>query len=203
MELDGSTSLGWGYTPRDRWTLTAPAGSAATLSSTIAARPWFTADVDGTCVATLVVTTDAGDSAPDGVVIVAAKVAPTLDTAAREAYRGETVTVTAAAQDASGDTLSFAWTLLLRPAGSAATLACATTAGPRFVADVDGRYEREFLERERTVAESRFRSGDGLWFRGDTRWAFISTDGARVYAIVQAVFDGALAPSYALVMHDL
>lgn len=55
---------------------------------------------------------------------------------------------------ASGKTLTYAWTLTSKPAGSAATLAAPTTAKPTFVADVAGAYTATVIVNDGTTASS-------------------------------------------------
>jgi mono/diheme cytochrome c family protein len=61
------------------WTLQAPAGSAASLTSTTAAQPSFTADVAGSYTVTLVVNDGALNSAPAVITITAQTAAPAPD----------------------------------------------------------------------------------------------------------------------------
>jgi len=61
------------------WTLQAPAGSTASLTSTTAAQPSFTADVAGSYTVTLIVNDGALNSAPAVITITAQTAAPALD----------------------------------------------------------------------------------------------------------------------------
>lgn len=62
--------------------------------------------------------------------------------AAKNVAPGAVVTLDGSAStDANGDALTYTWTLISRPAGSAATLTGADTARPTFTADVEGTYE--------------------------------------------------------------
>ena len=61
--------------------------------------------------------------------------------AAQSATAGTTVKLDGSAStDADNDTLSYAWTLVSKPAGSASTLVGADTAKPTFIPDVAGSY---------------------------------------------------------------
>ncbi len=124
------------------WTLSRPAGSAATLSSPGSATPSFTADVEGAYTATLVVNDGNSDSAPDSVLITASTDDPPVAKAGpdQNVDEGELVNLDGSASfDPEGQGLSFAWTLA-RPAGSSASLSGATTATPSFTADIPGNY---------------------------------------------------------------
>ncbi len=145
--LDGSASRddNPGDTLTYRWALTnRPAGSGATLNSPNTARPSFTADVAGFYVATLIVSDGRLDSEPATTVISAGtgNVAPVANAGpAQNVVTGQTVTLDGTqSTDANGDTLSYAWTLTTRPAGSSATLSAANSAQPTFIADRDGTY---------------------------------------------------------------
>lgn len=54
--------------------------------------------------------------------------------------------------DANGDPLTYAWTLAIRPAGSAAVLTAATSAAPTFRADVAGIYVARLVVNDGKVA---------------------------------------------------
>jgi len=58
----------------------------------------------------------------------------------RAAYLGETVTLDSHASDPDGEPLTFAWTLVSKPAGSTAALSAGATATTSFVPDVAGQY---------------------------------------------------------------
>lgn len=62
--------------------------------------------------------------------------------ASRQVSPGRVVTLDGSQSSvALGRSISYAWTLLSKPAGSAAVLAMSTTATPAFLADVEGSYE--------------------------------------------------------------
>ncbi|WP_394835944.1 PKD domain-containing protein [Pendulispora rubella] len=134
-----------------KWTLKSkPATSRAALNDAAAAKPTFKPDVAGEYVAALTVNDGKVDSDAAEVKIraVASNAKPVAD-----AGNAQTVVVVAtvtldgsASSDAdAGDTLSFAWTLKSKPAGSVATLSDATTKKPTFKADKAGVYEVELV----------------------------------------------------------
>lgn len=56
--------------------------------------------------------------------------------------------------DADGDTLTYSWSLVSMPDGSAATLSDSTVVGPTFTADVDGTYVISFVVNDGTADSS-------------------------------------------------
>src|SRR5450759_4782564 len=56
--------------------------------------------------------------------------------------------------DANGDSLTYAWTLTAKPAGSAATLSSSTSAMPTFTADVAGTYVATLIVNDGKVNRS-------------------------------------------------
>jgi sugar lactone lactonase YvrE len=145
VTLDGSASFDDNTAPSGlqyAWTLTPPAGSAATLTGATTATPSFVADVPGSFVAQLVVTDAAGaSSAPDTVTVSSVNLPPDADAGPDQTVTaGATVALNGTgSSDADGDQLSYAWTLLY-PQGSTATLSGVNTATPTFIADVPGQY---------------------------------------------------------------
>ncbi|MDP2314432.1 MAG: PKD domain-containing protein [Pseudomonadota bacterium] len=145
--LDGSGSHDPDEDPLDyTWRLVSqPADSSATLVDDERPDPQFIPDVAGRYVVGLVVSDGALESDEDTVEITA-----TINNGAPVANAGPDQSVTvgdpvvlsgASSSDPEDDPLQFAWTLLTRPSGSAASLSSTTSATPRFVADVAGTYE--------------------------------------------------------------
>jgi len=146
VALDGSGSTDAnGDLLTYKWTmLSKPTGSVATLSSSTAQKPTFTADLVGTYVASLTV----NDGKLDSTVVATTITATILNTApvanagtSQAVVDGALVTLTGAAStDANGDALTYKWTLTSKPSGSAAVLSSATALSPTFTADVVGTY---------------------------------------------------------------
>ena len=132
-----------------------PAGSAVSLASaTIAGSSLgFTADIAGTYVFSVFATDAQGlTSAPVQVTVPTGTCGPTLAAApspsAVSPTIGATVTFTeGAVSDAcvAGASVSYAWTLVSRPAGSSAALASASSASPTIVPDVPGTYSVQLV----------------------------------------------------------
>jgi hypothetical protein len=143
VSLTGSATDPQGLPLTFHWSFTTkPAGSAAVLSSTTIARPTFVADLPGTYVVQLIVNNGFLNSAPSNVTIATTNVAPVANAGPDQTVQvGATVALDgSASSDADHDPLSFSWSLLSRPAGSAAALSAANSPSPTFVADVAGTY---------------------------------------------------------------
>ncbi len=136
-----------------------PAGSNAALSSTTAVKPTFVADVAGNYVLSLVVNDGKADSSNTATVTITASVlnlAPVANAGpAQNVYTNTLVNLTGAAStDGNGDTLTYAWTLTAKPAGSTAALANATTVAPSFTADLAGSYTVSLIVNDGQVNSS-------------------------------------------------
>jgi hypothetical protein len=160
VTLDGrASSDADGDTLTYAWTLpTRPAGSAAALSGTTTARPTFTPDVAGTYTASLVVNDGTVSSAPATVNITAT--APSTPPVANAGPPQSVIIPTVVTLDGSGSTaatgatLTYAWTLPTRPAGSAATIANNTSVMPTFTADVAGTYIASLVVNDGTTSSA-------------------------------------------------
>jgi len=143
LDGTGSTDAN-GDTLTYSWVLSAPTGSAATLSASTESKPTFRADISGTYVASLIV----NDGKVNSVVSTTRVTAATANTApVANAGTAQTVTVTAtvtldgtASTDANGDTLTYKWVLSTKPTGSSTVLLLSTTSRPTFVPDTVGVY---------------------------------------------------------------
>lgn len=144
VSLDGSAStdpngLALVYV----WSLIhVPAGSAAALSNPGIVGPTFTADLPGEYVAQLIVNNGSLSSAPDTATITTNSLPPVADAGAdQESTAGQLVHLNGQASHASsGLPLTYLWSFVTKPAGSAAALIDATTATPSFTPDAPGAY---------------------------------------------------------------
>jgi len=124
-----------------------PAGSAAALSAPNVVNPTFTADKFGEYVLQLIVNDGFVNSAPDTVKITTRNSPPVANAGPDQSvFVTQTVTLDGSGStDVDGDPLTFAWSLVSRPAGSAATLSDATAVKPTFVVDKPGTYVAQLI----------------------------------------------------------
>jgi hypothetical protein len=150
VALDGSGSLDRDGDPLTfRWMLIArPAASVASIANPGAPVTSFVADQPGDYVVQLVVNDGQLDSAPDSAIVSTTNSAPVANAGPDQSNvaLGATITLDGSqSSDADGHPLTFAWSLISRPSGSAATLAGTTTATPDFVPDVAGDYVAQLI----------------------------------------------------------
>ena len=103
------------------WSLvTRPSGSSATLSGAASTTPSFTADVDGTYIAQLIVNDGFLNSPPDSVTIDTSNVPPVARAGAdRTVSVGSTVVLDGSgSSDADGQPSDYAWSFTSRPAAA-------------------------------------------------------------------------------------
>jgi hypothetical protein len=139
------------------WTLpTRPNGSAASLSGATTAQPTFTPDVAGTYTASLVVNDGKVSSAPATVTITATTPAPVANAGPAQSVIVPVVVMLdgSGSTAAAGKTLTYAWTLPTRPAGSAATISNNTSPMPTFNADVAGTYVASLVVNDGTTSSA-------------------------------------------------
>ncbi len=129
----------WSFTQK-------PVGSAAALSSLVASKPTFTADLDGTYTLRLTVSDGTHVSLPDTVSVTAATFnSPPVANAGANQFivAGPSAVVAldgSASSDADGDPLTYSWSFTAKPAGSLASFSSSTAAAPTFTADKEGVY---------------------------------------------------------------
>ena len=149
VTLDGTASTDAnGDTLVYKWSLLyKPTGSLASLASASSSKPTFTADTAGTFVVSLIVNDGQADSATVSSTTVIAEalnaaVAPTANPgASQNVLVGAVVSMDgSASKDPDGGTLTFKWTLIGKPVGSAATLTNSSYPNPKFTADLAGNY---------------------------------------------------------------
>ena len=144
VQLDGSASSDVdGDTLTFTWSLVSkPGGSSATLSDTTVVKPTVDVDIAGTYILQLIVNDGTVNSAPDTVTISTENSAPVSHAGADQAVLvNDTVQLDGStSSDADGDTLTFKWSFIFKPAGSMAVLSSKTTAKPTFKVDDAGTY---------------------------------------------------------------
>ncbi len=135
----GPLSYSWAFTSR-------PAGSSAILHGNDSVMPSFLVDVAGNYTIQLTVSSGANsDSA--SVIVSTTHTAPVANAGANQtAALGATATLNGSGStDPDGNTLTYAWTLLSRPAGSGAALSGANTITPTVVVDQPGSYTAQLI----------------------------------------------------------
>ena len=155
VTLDGSGSTDVdGDLLTYHWSLlTVPAGSAASLSDPTAVKPTFTVDKPGSYVAQIIVNDGKVDSIPATVTISTQNSAPVANTGlGQTVFVGTTVTLDGSGStDVDGDLLTYHWSLLTVPAGSAASLSDPTAVKPTFTVDKPGSYVAQLIVNDARV----------------------------------------------------
>src|ERR1700736_1855787 len=142
----GSTSVD-GRPLTYAWTLTAlPAGSTATLTGANSVMPTFVSDKAGTYMAQLIVN-DGLPSSPSTVTITTGPVKPVANAGPSQVVNVNSVVQLDGSKstDANGLPLTFQWSLISVPAGSAAVLSNPTVVNPTFTADRPGTYVAQLI----------------------------------------------------------
>jgi hypothetical protein len=143
------------------WSLSAPYGSSAALSSSTSSTTSFTPDVAGNFVATLTVNDGTSNSNPSSITVVAS--ASSLSDTPPVANAGANQTVTAgstvqlngsASSDPDGSALTYQWSMQTKPSGSAAALSNSTAVNPTFKADLAGTYTISLIVNDGTLSSS-------------------------------------------------
>ena len=155
VHLDGSGSTDIDGNPLTfHWALrSVPGGSSATLSNPNLVNPTFILDTVGDYVIELVVNDGTVDSAPDTVVISTQNSAPVANAGPDQSTLvGNTVQLNGSgSSDVDGNTLTFLWSFVSKPAGSVATLDNSTSVNPTFVVDVPGSYAVQLIVNDGSV----------------------------------------------------
>ncbi|MEO0478683.1 MAG: PKD domain-containing protein [Planctomycetota bacterium] len=123
--------------------ISVPAGSSVVLSGADTINPSFTVDALGDYVLELIVIDEGGLQSPPATVTVSSvNQAPVADAGSDDVVSvGELAILDGlGSSDADGDMLSYQWTLLDAPAGSAVMLADDMTANATFTPDLTGNY---------------------------------------------------------------
>ena len=149
-DVDGDTlSYAWRIVSR-------PAGSAATLDNPAAVQPRITIDAAGSYELELIVNDGTTASAADRIVVSTLNSAPVARPGNNQAVSlGATVQLNgSASSDVDGDSLTYAWSLTTRPAGSSATLSAPTSVNPSFLADRPGTYVAQLIVNDGSLSSS-------------------------------------------------
>ncbi|MEH6519213.1 MAG: PKD domain-containing protein [Halioglobus sp.] len=130
------------------WSLsTAPIGSAATLNDATAIMPAFTIDLPGEYVWQLTVNDGSEDSGPAMVMVTTNNSRPVANAGPDQSvYITEKVHLDGSgSSDVDGDLLTYLWSFISRPDGSAATLSNSSAVNPTFSMDIAGDYGLQLI----------------------------------------------------------
>jgi hypothetical protein len=135
----GTLIYSWVFTSR-------PPGTSAVLQNASSISPFFVPDVKGDYIIKLTVDNGAGTDT-SSVTVSTVSTKPVANAGPDQTVKtGSLVQLTgAASHDADGNPLTYAWTLILRPARSSAVLNGANTVSPSFTADADGSYIAQLI----------------------------------------------------------
>jgi RHS repeat-associated protein len=130
-----------------------PTGSHAVLANPTSVNSTFTTDKKGSFVVQLVVNDGILNSAPSTVTISDVNSPPVANAGPSQSVNvGATVQLNGSGStDVDGDPLTYRWSFLSVPSGSAATLSNSTIVNPTFVADVPGNFVVQLIVNDGTV----------------------------------------------------
>ena len=137
-----------------QWSFTTkPAGSQAVISDPTVSQPSFTVDQPGDYFIQLIVNDGKADSAPDSVQVSTQNSAPVANAGPDQSVFVNTTVPLDGSQssDADGDPLTYRWSLLNKPPGSAAVLANDQAVNPSFTVDKPGSYTGQLIVNDGTV----------------------------------------------------
>jgi RHS repeat-associated protein len=130
------------------WTLTSrPSGSTAVVSGANTATPTLVADKAGTYTAQLVVNNGYTSSSPSTITITAQNSTPIANAGPPQTvYVGSSIQLDGSgSSDPAGLQLSYSWSMLSEPSGSAALLSSSASSKPTFTADKVGTYKFQLV----------------------------------------------------------
>lgn len=158
VTLDGSASFDEDNDPltyRWRFVFVPDRSTNAELSDKSAVKPSFVADMEGTYEVELIVSDGKANSKADTVTITVASAnsAPTAHAGDDQSVKtGQRVEVDGRdSQDADGDLLTYQWSFVSVPDGSAAVLEDASSVVAAFTPDVDGEYRLSLVVNDGVV----------------------------------------------------
>jgi len=154
VTLYGSPSASGGAPYVYRWTLlSAPAQSRATLGNASGNAITLWADEPGAYLVSLVVNDGCGDSAPAVVKVTRLDQAPTVFSGGSQTIPFHVpYTLYPSAFDWDGDPLTYEWTMVSQPPGSAATLSSTTASHPTLTPDLIGTYVLSLVVSDGTLS---------------------------------------------------
>ncbi|MBU4263973.1 MAG: hypothetical protein KKC76_19125, partial [Proteobacteria bacterium] len=154
VTLDGSgSSDADGHALTFKWSFTSkPSESVAALSDPSAVNPTFLMDKAGTYVAQLIVNDGTMDSDPDSVTISTLNNTPVASAGMDQVVlAGRTVSLNGSgSSDVDGNPLTYQWTLISRPSGSASALSNPATVAPSLTTDLAGDYVVQLIVNDGT-----------------------------------------------------
>ena len=131
-----------------QWSIVeAPAGSNATVSDATAIMPTIDIDLDGSYTLQLIVSDAQLESEPDTIVLTSYNIAPVANAGLdRTINVGDSISLDGSgSSDANADLLSYRWSLINVPDGSAAVITDETTATPTVSFDKSGIYIAQLI----------------------------------------------------------